>query len=38
MVVPKDKGGIFFAFILFAGGTTALNYFYMKYFKELARR
>ena len=36
-VVPKDKVGIFFAFILFAAGTTALNYLYVKYFKELAR-
>ena len=36
VVVPRDKGGIFFAFILFAAGTTALNYFYVKYFKRLA--
>ena len=36
MAIPKDKGGIFFAFILFAAGTTALNYFYVKYFKRLA--
>ena len=37
LVVPKDKGGIFFAFVLFAAGMTALNYFYVKYFKELAK-
>jgi hypothetical protein len=37
VVVPRDKGGIFFAFILFAAGTTALNYFYVRYFKELAK-
>jgi len=36
MVVPREKGGIFFAFVLFAAGTTALNYFYVKYFQELA--
>lgn len=36
-VVPRDKGGIFFGFVLFAGGTTALNYFYLKYFRELAK-
>ena len=36
LAVPRDKGGIFFAFIIFAGGTTALNYFYVKYFRELA--
>jgi len=37
LAVPRDKGGIFFAFIIFAGGTTALNYFYVKYFRELTR-
>ena len=37
VVVPKDKGGIFFAFIIFAGGTTGLNYYYVKYIKELAK-
>ena len=37
LAVPRDKGGIFFAFIIFAGGTTALNYFYVKYFRELAK-
>jgi hypothetical protein len=36
LVVPRSKGGIFFGFILFAAGTTALNYFYVKYFKRLA--
>jgi hypothetical protein len=38
VVVPRDKGGIFFAFILFAAGTTALNYFYVKYFAALHQR
>lgn len=38
LVVPRDKGGIFFGFILFAAGTTALNYFYAKYFKGLTER
>jgi hypothetical protein len=36
-VVPKEKGGIYLGFIIFAGGTTCLNLFYIKYFKELAR-
>jgi hypothetical protein len=36
-LVPRDKGGIYFGFILFAAGTTALNYFYLKYFRKLAR-
>jgi hypothetical protein len=35
VVVPKNKGGIFFGFILFAAGNTALNYFYVKYFQRL---
>lgn len=35
LVVPRAKGGIFFGFILFAAGTSALNYFYVKYFKTL---
>lgn len=38
LVVPKEKGGIYFGFILFAAGTTALNWFYVKYFKMLADR
>jgi hypothetical protein len=36
VLVPRQQGGIFFAFILFAGGTTALNWFYVGYFRELA--
>lgn len=36
-VVPKAKGGIFFGFVLFAAGTTGLNYFYVKYFRSVAR-
>jgi hypothetical protein len=37
LVIPKDKGGIFFGFVLFAAGTCALNWYYVKYFKELAK-
>ena len=37
-VLPKAKGGIFLGFVLFAAGTTALNYFYVKYFMALHRR
>jgi hypothetical protein len=36
VVVPRDKGGIFFGFIIFAAGTSALNWFYFQYFKGLA--
>ncbi len=36
MILPKEKGGIFIAFVIFAAGSTALNWFYWKYFKHLA--
>jgi|SRR5579871_2830510 len=36
IVVPREKGGVFLGFVLFAGGTAALNYFYLKYFRQLA--
>jgi hypothetical protein len=36
VIVPRAKGGIFFGFILFAAGSVALNYFYIKYFRRLA--
>lgn len=36
-VVPKAHGGIFFGFILFAAGTAALNLYYVKYFRMLAK-
>ena len=36
IILPKDKGGIFLGFVLFAAGSTALNYFYVKYFRQLA--
>lgn len=36
LLLPRAKGGIFFGLILFATGTAGLNYFYVKYFKELA--
>ena len=32
-LIPRDRGGVFFGFIIFAAGTTALNYFYLKYFQ-----
>jgi hypothetical protein len=35
LVVPRAKGGIFLGFVLFAAGTTALNYFYVRYFRGL---
>jgi hypothetical protein len=35
-VVPREKGGIFFGFVLFAAGTTGLNYFYRLYLRKLA--
>jgi hypothetical protein len=35
VVLPKEKGGIFLGFVLFAAGTAALNYFYLKYFRQL---
>ena len=38
LVVPRDKGGIYFGFIVFATGTTGLNYFYVKYFRMLAEK
>jgi hypothetical protein len=34
-LIPRDHGGIFLGFIIFAGGTTALNYFYMRYFQMM---
>ena len=35
LVLPRAKGGIFLGFVFFAAGTTALNYFYVKYFTGL---
>jgi hypothetical protein len=37
LMLPRAKGGILLGFILFAAGTTALNYFYLKYFTGLRR-
>jgi hypothetical protein len=34
-IIPRNRGGIFFGFIIFAAGSTWLNYFYIKYFKLL---
>lgn len=36
--VPRDRGGIFLGFIIFAAGTAALNYFYIRYFQALSVR
>jgi hypothetical protein len=36
LVLPKEKGGIFIAFVIFAAGSAALNWFYWKYYKHLA--
>jgi hypothetical protein len=35
-LLPRDRGGIFLGFVIFAAGTAALNYFYVKYFRRLA--
>ena len=34
-IIPRNHGGVFFGFIIFAAGSTWLNYFYIKYFKLL---
>ena len=34
-IIPRNRGGIYFGFIIFAAGSTWLNYFYIKYFKLL---
>jgi len=34
-LIPRNRGGVFFGFIIFAAGTTALNYFYIRYFQVL---
>jgi hypothetical protein len=31
-LVPREKGGIFFAFIIFAAGYVGLNYYYWRYY------
>jgi len=38
LIVPREKGGIFFGFVFFASGTALLNYYYVKYFSRLAMR
>lgn len=38
LIVPREKGGIFFGFVFFASGTTLLNYYYVKYFRMLAMK
>ena len=34
-IIPRNHGGVYFGFIIFAAGSTWLNYFYIKYFKLL---
>jgi hypothetical protein len=34
-IIPRNHGGIYFGFIIFAAGSTWLNYFYIKYFRML---
>jgi hypothetical protein len=34
-IIPRNRGGIYFGFIIFAAGSTWLNYFYVKYFRML---
>jgi hypothetical protein len=34
-IIPRNHGGVFFGFIIFAAGSTWLNYFYIKYFRML---
>jgi hypothetical protein len=36
-IVDRDHGGIFLGFVVFAAGTAALNVFYVKYVRRLAR-
>ena len=35
-LLPRDRGGIFLGFVIFATGTAALNYFYIQYVRRLA--
>lgn len=35
LVVPREKGGIFFGFIIFSAGYTGLNVYYRRYFRQL---
>ncbi len=37
VLLPKEKGGIFFGFILFATGYVGLNYYFWQYFQMLKR-
>jgi len=34
-LVPREKGGVFFGFIIFSAGGVGLNYFYWQYFRQL---
>lgn len=34
-IIPRNYGGVFFGFIIFAAGSAWLNYFYIKYFRLL---
>lgn len=35
LVVPREKGGIYLGFIIFAAGYTGLNVYYWRYFRQL---
>ena len=37
-LVPREKGGIFFGFIIFAAGYVGLNHYYWRYFVQLKSR
>ena len=34
-IIPRDHGGVFFGFIIFAAGSTWLNWHYIKFFRLL---
>jgi hypothetical protein len=34
-IIPKDHGGVYFGFIIFAAGTAWLNWYYIKFFRLL---
>ena len=34
-IIPRNHGGVYFGFIIFAAGSMCLNYFYIKYFRLL---
>jgi hypothetical protein len=38
VLLPKEKGGIFIGFVIFATGYVGLNYYFWQYFKWLKDR